>query len=263
MRGANPRTGEVDRGALLVYDSGMPAKGGRRARRTVGPRRIEPPRPLPKPRRIPLPDVPCPWSERELADIVERACAFIAEAKERLGNRLGREVGEHLLERVYGGDETYVRLNDPTKDRSLWDIAEATGVPEPTLRSWVVWAIVRGKLRKAGCDPDLSMKHLLALDALGDDVETMVALVRWAEDGGASAEEMRDVVRRLVSGGRIPRRRRARRARPRIRPRPDDLLIPRLLGVVDRRLVRARMSSRAWEDVRRAVREILSLVEGA
>ena len=224
------------------------------------PRRIAPRRVLPV-RKVPIvpPGPPCPWSDQDLSRIVEEACRFIEGVKGRIGADLGREVGDYLFFTVYGGDEAYIRRNDRTKQDSIRDISRGSGVPAFTLRNWLVMAIVRHKLERAGVSPEMSHNHLRALYPLVDDIDSMAALARWAMEKGASARELMARVQQL-GGRKVARPRRVGRGGS--RPSPDDLLVPRLLGVVTRWLDRVDLTAREVEELRTRVLAIRDLVKG-
>jgi hypothetical protein len=77
---------------------------------------------------------------------IEKACAFIEKAVVAHERDLGREVGDHLLTRVYDDDLGFIFRNDPTREPSLRDIARATPVTLKTLSRWLKAAAVRRRL---------------------------------------------------------------------------------------------------------------------
>lgn len=212
-----------------------------------------------------------PWGEGELGGIIERACRFIEGAKERCGRELGWEVGKYLYWEVYGGDDAYIRLNDPGKEDSLRDIAGGSGVPYTTLYDWLMAAYVRIKLEQAGFSPELSIKHLRFISSVGDDVQVMLEIARWAQERGIRARDMPGIVDRwqehLEKGGRLgdlvrfpapvkKRRRRKGRARSR------DLVVPRILELVLAWVKRAELGKAYREKVRHMVLGVRARVTG-
>jgi len=226
--------------------------------RPVVPKRIQP-KPVP-PRKVPLvrPELPSPWSDEDLSMIVEEACRFIAGVKDRIGVDLASEVGDYLFYTVYGGDENYIRRNDRSKQDSIRDIAKGCGIAAFTLRNWLEMAIVRHRLGQAGVSADLTNRHLRALYPLVDDIDAMAELVEWAQRQGASARELAARVQQLQ--GRKVTRPSRRGKRGRKRPSPDDLVIPRLLGVVARWLDRVDLTENEAEQIRQEVLAIEKLV---
>jgi len=220
----------------------------------IPPRRIVPPRKVPLKR----PEAPSPWTDEDLSRIVEEACRFISDVKDRIGTSLGREVGDYLFYTVYRADENYVRNRDSRKTDSIRDISRGCGVAVGTLHSWLEMAIVRHKLGRAGLGPDLTDRHLMALYPLVDDIDAMVELVEWAQENNASARELIARVQRLT-GGKVAKPR-GRGRRRRTRPSPDDLVIPRLLGVVHRWLERVDLTARETEELKARVLAIRGLV---
>jgi len=185
--------------------------------------------------------IPCPWSQRQLAGIIERACRFIADAKQKLGRDLGIVVGRYLYLEVYRRDIAYIRLNDPGKDDSLRDIAGQSGVPYRTLHEWLMAGYVHVTLEEAGIDPRLGIKHLKEIATLGDDVEVMVEIAKWAQEMRVTSREMPGIVDRwrehLDEGGkledlvRFPKKRKKRKKRKR-KARTEDLVVPRIIEFV-------------------------------
>ncbi len=201
----------------------------------VAPRRIEPRTP-----RIRDP-IPCPWTQDELAGIIERACRFIERAKETHGRQLGLVVGRHLYVEVYRRDIAYIRSTDPDKDDSLRDISRGCGVPHRTLHEWLMAGYVQILLEEAGVETRLGIKHLKEIATLGDDVAVMVAIARWATQMRITSREMPGIVDRwsdhLQQGGRLEDLERFPRPKPRPRPikrraRTEELVVPRILELV-------------------------------
>ncbi len=156
-----------------------------------------------------------------------RAAIEFVKARQHERSRLfGLEVGAHLFFELYGGDEAYVRRLDPTKPDSPADISRATGIPYSTLYLYLVAAMVKDRLEKAGVPHRLDMKHLYALDELDESIEAMGALARWASGRGVGYRELERIADRwrqhLDEGGTVedlladpagpgPSRRRGRR----------------------------------------------------
>ncbi len=203
--------------------------------RRVVPHRIEPVKP-----RIRDP-IPCPWSPRELDGIIERACRFIADAKEKHGRELGLVVGRYLFVEIYRRDIAYIRSTDPDKDDSLRDIERGSGVPHRTLHEWLMAGYVQILLEEAGFDTRLGIKHLKEIATLGEDVAVMVAIARWAQDMRITSREMPGIVDRwqehLDEGGRLEDLVRFPRPKPKPKKRKhkartEDLVVPRILELV-------------------------------
>jgi hypothetical protein len=179
---------------------------GGKTRRTRGQRRRRdgrvdpqtPDDPQPNVHRIIRPKIeaPCPWSDGELEGIVEAACRFIEEAKERHGTRFGWEVGRYLYVEVYRRDDAYLRRKDPRKEDSLRDIAKASGVPYSRLYYYLRAGWMRDRLVRAGFGEELSMAHMKHLHELGDDIVAIVALARWARANKVSAEALDPIANR-------------------------------------------------------------------
>ncbi len=195
-----------------------------------------------------------PWTDEDLERIVEAAVRFIAEAKQRHGRALGFEVGTYLFREVYREDVEYLRSRDPRKTRSLRDIARLSGVPYDTLYGWTTAAMMRILMERAGFSTELTLRHLEAMVSLGDDLEAAIALARWAEARKVRAQDMLAVVKvwrehiegggdweDLLAGRAEPRKPRKPR-RPGRRPRGDDLVLPRLAGILGAWARKARLS---------------------
>ncbi len=202
---------------------------------------------------IDVPDPPRPWSPAELEKLVEDACEYIRRRQSVHARGFGWEVGEHLFFELYRGDEEYLRRLDPSKPDSLGDIARQTGIPYSTLYLYVMASVVRHKLARAGVEPDLSLRHFGVLDEIGDHLEALVALARWAESNGISTRELKRAVklwrRHLDEGGGLEELKRGRvtppphRRRKRVRPASHATLRgTRLLGVLDAWTRKARLS---------------------
>ena len=208
----------------------------------------------PRPRPVP-PEPEKPWTDDELARIVEAAVRFIAEAKERHGKELGFEVGTYLFREVYGEDAGYLRRNDPTKTRSLRDIANGSGVPYDTLYGWTTAAMMRILMEREGFSTELTLRHLEAMVTLEDDLGAAIALAEWAEARRVRAVDMpaivktwrehvedggdwKDLVERkpVEPPGPKPRRRKRKRLAD------DELVVPRLAAVIGKWIAKARMS---------------------
>ena len=199
------------------------------------PGRIEPVRPS---IRDPI---PCPWTPSELNERIERACRFIAGAKETHGRQLGLVVGRYLFVEVYGRDIDYIRSTDPDKDDSLRDLEKGSGVPHRTLHEWLMAGYAQIKLEEAGIDAKLGIKHLKEIATLGDDVDVMVAIARWATQMRITTREMPGIVDRwgdhLEQGGRLEDLVRFPRPKPKPKPRrrrarTEELVVPRILDLV-------------------------------
>lgn len=201
----------------------------------VEPHRVEPVRP-----RIHDP-IPCPWSPRQLDEKIERACRFIAGAKDEQGRELGLVVGRHLFVEVYERDIAHIRSTDPDKDDSLRDISRGSGVPHRTLHEWLMAGYVQIMLEQEGIDTRLGIKHLKEIATVGDDVDVMVAIARWATQMRITSRQMPAIADRwkdhLEQGGRLEDLVRFPRPKPRPRPRKrrartEDLVVPRILDLV-------------------------------
>jgi len=191
-----------------------------------------------------VPDDPvCPWSPEDLDRIVEEACEFIRARRRAHARGFGWEVGDHLFLEVYRGDEGYLRSRYQGKPDSIGDIARATGIPQSTLYVYVMAAVVRHKLKKAGLEPELDLRQLAILDELNDHFEALRALAEWAERKEISCRDLEKAVDfwkgHVEKGGSLMDLRRdpgrplrkvgRRRARP---SSPDVLKASRMLGVV-------------------------------
>ena len=169
------------------------------------------------------------------------SCRFIAAAKKKHGRELGIVVGRHLFVEVYRRDIAYIRSTDPDKDDSLRDISGGSGVPHRTLHEWLMAGYVQLVLEEAGIDTRLGIKRLKEIATLGDDVDVMVAIARWATQMRITSREMPGIVDRwkdhLEQGGRLedlvkfPRKRKPRKKRKR-RARTVDLVVPLILELV-------------------------------
>ena len=125
---------------------------------------------------------------------IEAACRFIEATIERHEYRLGLEIGEYLLTHLYHDDIDYVFRRDPTKDRSLRDIAAATPPDLHTLSRWIKAASVRRRLLAHGIDhAHLGILKLAALFTV-QDVQALASLVRWSHT--LTTEEFGTLVRR-------------------------------------------------------------------
>lgn len=216
-------------------------------------------------------EVPCPWSKEELGEIIEAACRFIGEAKERHGKAFGWEVGKHLYWEVYRGDDAYIEWKSPEKDDSLRDISRGSGVPYGTLYNYLRAYMTRLRLERAGFSSDLSMKHMKEIAEIGD-VQTMVAVARWIKDNGVSSTHLHEILdtlkEHLAEGGSIAdfvrkpaHKKTARRRRKRLRDR--ELLVPRLLGVTGTWLRRARMREDKRDELVLMLRKVRARISGA
>lgn len=164
---------------------------------------------MPQPRRIFIdrPEPPCPHSPAQLRRIVQDAVDFIRRRQHDHTRMFGVEVGEHLFTELYCGDEAYVRRIDPTKIDSPADISRETGIPYSTLYLYLVAAMVKHKLERAGVKPELGLKHLASLDVISDHLDAMRALALWAQQErisyrrlGATADAWEE---HLAQGGRL------------------------------------------------------------
>lgn len=127
---------------------------------------------------------------------IERACRFIEATIERHEYRLGVEIGEYLLTHVYRNNVDYVFSKDPTKDRSLRDIAAATPPTIRTLSRWVKAAAVRRRLEKMGIDhAHMGILKLASLFTV-QDVQALDSLVRWSRT--LTADEFDALIRRWM-----------------------------------------------------------------
>jgi hypothetical protein len=136
---------------------------------------------------------------------IEAACRFIEATIERHEYRLGLEIGEYLLTHLYRNDVDYVFRRDPTKDRSLRDIAAATPPSLKSLSRWIKAAAVRRRLADMGIDhAHLGILKLAALFTV-QDVEALAALVRFSRT--MTAPEFAALIRRwtrhLDEGGAL------------------------------------------------------------
>jgi hypothetical protein len=156
-------------------------------------RRSSPEGPV-EPRVIRIGD--CPWTDAELEARIEEAIRFIAGKKKEHARSFGWEVGEHLLFEVYGGDEAYLRKLDPTKKDSPADIARRTGIPYSTLYVYLMAALARHKLARAGVEPDLDLRHFAVLDGLNEHFEAMCALADWGGRNQVSVKSLERAVDR-------------------------------------------------------------------
>jgi hypothetical protein len=213
----------------------------------------------------------CPWTPDELERRIEEACRFIAERKRAHSRSLGWEIGEHLFFEVYGSDEAYVRRLDPTKPDSPADIARRTGIAYSTLYVWLAAAMTRHKLRQAGVEPDLDLRHFGVLDQLNDHFEALCAVAGWAGREGLSYRELERVVDfwrdRLDQGMSLEElRREIERPEPRVvRKRakplsPDLLKASRMLVVTGAWLGRVSLSEKFRKKLRTQLVEIRGLL---
>jgi hypothetical protein len=213
-------------------------------------------------------DLPCPWTGQELADIVERAIRFIAEAKERLGRRFGWEVGRYLYEEVYRCDDAYIEWRNPNKDDSVRDIARGSGVPYGTLYNYLRAYMTRKRLEDAGLSSELGIQHMKEIAELGS-VDHMVAVARWAEANGISGRALHGILDewkdRIEKGGRIEdliRKHEKRKGRGKgPRARAPELVVPRLIDLAERWARGARMSEERREELRRIALGIRRRIE--
>jgi len=185
------------------------------------------------PRRLHVYKVPTDMGAR-----IERACRFIRGAVDSHERRLGVEVGEYLLDKVYDRNLTYIFSKDPGKDPSLRDIAAATPVTLRSLSRWVKAAAVGRRLGQMGIDANLGLQKLEALFGI-EDMELLEVLVGWSYE--VPADEFRALVRRWTEhldqggdpGDLLERPMPGPRPRPRKRTRTgQELIVPRLLTLM-------------------------------
>lgn len=214
---------------------------------------------------------PSPWSNAELAKIVEAACRFIAQAKSKHGRAFGWEVGKYLYRDVYKGDEAYIEWRHPGKDDSLRDIARRSGVPYGTLHGYLRAYMTRLRMERAGFTSALSMKHMEEIAELSD-VEAMAAIARWVEENKVSSVDLPGIVERwkehIAGGGALedlvewpePRKRKRGRAS---RPRARELVVPRLFEMAGGWARGARMHEDKRSELRRLVLRLRARITGA
>lgn len=218
------------------------------------------------------PEPECPWSPEELDRKVEAACEFIRQRKRAHARAFGWEVGEHLFFKVYRGNETYLRRIDPTKTDSPADIARRTGIPYSTLYLYLMAAVTRHKLRRAGITPDLDLRHFGVLDELNAHFDAMCAIAEWAGRKGISYRDLRRAVdfwnAHLDEGGRLEDLRedpeeplRKGKKRKRAKPLSPDLLkASRMLMVVGAWYGKASLSKEHRRKIRARLLRIRSLL---
>jgi hypothetical protein len=144
--------------------------------------RIDPKKPV-VPRRVIDIDVevPCPWTDRELSMLIDRACKFIRDAKLQHGRQLGWEVGEYLYVDFYRERDDYIRWRSRAKKDSLRDIAPGAKIPASILRGYLKSAMMRHTLARAGFVTPVPMSFTRGLYPLYEYDEEAVAFARWAK----------------------------------------------------------------------------------
>lgn len=142
--------------------------------------------------------VPCPWSPRQLEQVIENACRFIQEAKIRHGRQLGWEVGEYLYVQVYRQRDDYIRWNGRNKELSVNEIAPLVEIPALTLHSWLEAAMMRHAMARAGFTTPVPLSFSRGLYPLYEYVDEAVTLARWARKRGVAADYVARLARKLA-----------------------------------------------------------------
>lgn len=197
---------------------------------------------------------------------------------------LALEVGRHLWENVYERDEDYVTSRDPTKERSLNDIALATGYTADELRHRVIAALTREKLERMGLElPRYDVSDFAVLYGLRRHPGAAAHLARWGHDNDVDVRHLKVLVRHwrrtLDADGSIQAliddpmppemkkkkeeegEKRKRRKRRTVRS-GDELRVLRILELVRRWVREVRFSPAEKAHIRRRLLELRAALTG-